>query len=166
MGKRWRRTSHQIRVVEPIDPTDCPRDEEILDEMGDKVVRIREGQGFWSIALTNWVKRRWPSLSAFRTGTDTLKGLIYIYWASPDGERVKYFRWYGRDRGVYMSLYIPLRKMGLRVKRDEQWELPVFIVPMENAPFALLLRLKDRHVKRRRRSPRKSRAKRRAPAIS
>lgn len=140
-----------------------PVDTEIRDEFGKHVIRIREGQGFWSIPLSNWLRRRWPSLVAFRTGTEKAKGWIYIYWADPDDPERLFFGTYGRDRGIYGSLAASLIQLNLQVPRDEQWEVPVHIVEVVDAPFVLLLKVAERQVKKRKRSPRKSRAKRRPP---
>jgi hypothetical protein len=144
---------------------DLPHDE-VRDECGRRVIRIRESQGFWSIPLTNWVKRRWPSLLAVRTGTDVANSLIYIYWAAVGDPNVQQLSWYGRDRGVYMSLLVPLKKVRLSIQRNAQWEIWPLIQPLTDAPFALVLSLRKRVVTKRERAPRKSRAKRRPPPES
>lgn len=109
------------------------------------------------------MRRRWPSLVAFRTATDKARGWIYIRWTDPDDPAEQFFGSYGRDRGVYGSLVVPLTKLSLQVPRDEQWVVPVHIVEFSDGPFALLLKIGERTVKKRKRSPRKSRAKRRRP---
>jgi hypothetical protein len=89
MAKRRRQVQVPVpavieRYAGQLTMADLPRDDICRDELGKHVIRIREGQGFWSIPLTNWVKRRWPHLGAFHTGTDDKNSLIYIYWASLD----------------------------------------------------------------------------------
>lgn len=163
--KRLRYMAQELKKITiPVSMADLPHDWEIRDEFGRHVIRIREGQGFWSIPLSNWVRRRWPSLVTFWTGTDTEKSWIYIYWASQDAAKRLFFSSYGRDRGVYGSLVVPLTKLNLQVGRDEQWEVPVHVVEVEDAPFALLLKMTERKVVKRERSPRRSRAKRRPQA--
>lgn len=160
MGRRpYRMVRLSDLSREPETLAGLPVDTEIRDEFGKHVIRIREGQGFWSIPLSNWVRRRWPSLVVYRTGTVKEMSWIYIFWTSLDDPRKLFFGSYGRDRGVYGSLVVPLTKLNLQVPRDEQWEVPVHIVEFSDAPFALLLKLTERKIKKRKRSRRKSRAK-------
>lgn len=119
-------------------------DTESRYELADQQGRVRDNNMFFTASLTSVMEKKWGGVLAFvKTSTSVETGEVTIAKANKNDEGAVQVRRYGTQNAVVFNFWRPLRKLGLKVPADRQFnvtpftkELPgvgtVFVFPMND----------------------------------
>jgi hypothetical protein len=133
-----------IPVAPEIDPLTAPVDTETREDLGEKLVSVRDTYAYVNVALSLYMEKLWGTFSAVRTGTDTVNAKVWLYRSDlSEPGHVPVSR-NGTQNSLAFSLFIPLQKLGIRPTSDRQWNLVPTEQPLTGTFPAFVLNMNER----------------------
>lgn len=134
-----------IRVAPAINPSAAPVDDETQEELGDKIVAIRDTYAYANVPLSQHMESAWGAFTAIRTGTDKEESEVWLYRAEPGEKGSVPVTRPGTGNSLGFSVALPLKKLNLRPAADRQWNLVPIEQPINGTFPAFILAIKERH---------------------
>jgi hypothetical protein len=136
-----------VVVAEEIDGSQAaPFDTETHEDLGDKLISIRDVHGFANVAMTQYMETYWGAFTAIQTATDTINSKIWLYKAAPGatGVGIVPVTRGGTGNAASFSLSLPLEKLQIRPASDRQWNLVPMMQPITGSDPAFVLTITER----------------------